>query len=374
MAAQSSTLESFPTSDMPTDIAPAIVFGVSAIGAILLIAGIYILIRDGRRIATPIYITMGIGLLAIGIGMLFSNLGDPFPLLVILAVAASIFLLGNVLGYPALVIFLLYAGLTILRRESRSLGNALALLAGIGLLLLPSILQRLAPSDTMCLDAAYMVKFALHLSVVLIVLYFGFIFAAFIAAFVLYRWRRYRTEPEAVIVLGSGLINGEVPPLLAARLDKSLEVQQKFSNSPVIITSGGQGSDEPWPEGEAMRDYLLSKGVDPARVVAETESRNTEENLRFSRKLLKDPSAQVVVATSSYHVFRAALLTRTLGMRAHVVGARTAWYYFPSALLREFVGIIRDRLWFTVLSVAVLIVFAISCTAVIVPAVVSAVG
>src|SRR5699024_7028286 len=81
-----------------------------------------------------------------------------------------------------------------------------------------------------------------------------------------------------------------------------------------------------------------------------------------------------VVATSSYHVFRAALLTRTLGMRAHVVGARTAWYYFPSALLREFVGIIRDRLWFTVLSVAVLIVFAISCTAVNVPAVGSAAG
>ena len=166
MAAQSSTLESFPTSDMPTDIAPAIVIGVSAVGAILLVAGIYILIRDGRRIATPIYITMGIGLLAIGIGMHFSNLGDPFPLLVILAVAVSIFLLGNLLGYPALVIFLLYAGLTILRRESRSLGNALALLAGIGLLLLPSILQRLAPSDTMRLDAAYMAKFALHLSVV----------------------------------------------------------------------------------------------------------------------------------------------------------------------------------------------------------------
>src|SRR5699024_6261139 len=159
---------------------------------------------------------------------------------------------------------------------------------------LPSILQRLAPSDTMRLDAAYMAKFALHLSVVLIVLYFGFIFAALIAAFVLYRWRRYRTEPEAVIALGSVLINGEVPPLLAARLDTSLEVQHKFSNSPIIITSGGQGSDEQRSEGEAMRDDLLSYGVDPARVVAETESRNTDENLRFSRKLLTDPSAQVV--------------------------------------------------------------------------------
>ena len=355
-------------------IEPAIGIGISVFGAILLIAGIVGLIRDGRRIATPVYLVMGLGLVSIGAGLLLNNLGHPALLTIVLVVMGSILVLGNIVGYPALVIFLLYSGITIWRKETRTLGNALALLAGIALFFLPATLRWLAPPETVSLDAEYKARYALHLAVVLIVSYFGFTFAAFIAASLLYRWRPIRNAPEAIIVLGSGLINGNVPPLLAARLDRGIAVFQKFDGSPVIITSGGQGFDEPRPEGEAMRDYLLSKGVDPARVVAETESRNTEENLRFSRKLLTDPSAQVVVATSSYHVFRTALLTRALGMRAHVVGARTAWYYFPSALLREFVGIIRDRLWFTVLSVAVLIVFAISCTAVIVPAVVSAVG
>ena len=56
-------------------------------------------------------------------------------------------------------------------------------------------------------------------------------------------------------------------------------------------------------------------------------------------------------------------------MHAHVVGAPTAWYYFPSAMLREFAGVIRDRLWFTALSIAVLIILAVTFTLVIVPAI-----
>lgn len=346
-------------------IAPAI--GISILGVALLIAGVMGLIRDGRRIATPVYLAMGVGLTSIGTGLLLNNLGHPTPLIVVLVVLASIIIFGNIIGYPALVIFLLYSGVTIWRKESRTLGNALALIAGIGLFFLPSTMQMLAPSDVVSTDIAYMFRYAVHLAVMLIVFYFGFSFAAFIAASLLYRWRPIRTEPEAIIVLGSGLIGGKVPPLLAARLDRGIAVHRDFNDAPVIIPSGGQGSDEPRPEGMAMREYLLDNGISRDKVVAETESRNTEENLRFSRKLLSSPTAPVVVATSSYHIFRAALLTRALEMRAHVVGAPTKWYYFPSALLREFIGVIRDRLWFTVLAIIVLIILAISFTAIIVP-------
>ena len=350
-------------------IEPAIGIGISVFGAILLIAGIVGLIRDGRRIATPVYLVMGLGLVSIGAGWLLNNLGHPALLTIVLVVIGSILVLGNIVGYPALVIFLLYSGITIWRKETRTLGNALALLAGIALFFLPATLRWLAPPETVSLDAEYKARYALHLAVVLIVSYFGFTFAAFIAASLLYRWRPIRNAPEAIIVLGSGLINGNVPPLLAARLDRGIAVFQKFDGSPVIITSGGQGADEPRAEGTAMREYVLEQRISPDSVIAETESRNTSENLRFSRKLLTSPDSSVVVATSSYHVFRAALLTRSLGMRAHVVGAHTKWYYFSSALLREFIGVIRDRLWFTVLSILVLIVLAISFTIIIIPAI-----
>lgn len=194
-----------------------------------------------------------------------------------------------------------------------------------------------------------------------------FIFGCFFAASLLYRWRPSRTVPEAIIVLGAGLINGKVPPLLAGRLQRAIEVHRHHAERPLIITSGGQGPDESQPEGNAMRDYLIEQGVDSAQVVAETHSANTEQNLRFSRKLLTAPDSPVIVVTSSYHVFRAALLTRSLGLRAHVVGARTAWYYLPSATLREFIGVIREQRRIHLLWLAALVAFAVFFTIILIP-------
>ena len=74
-------------------IAPAIGIGISVFGAILLIAGIVGLIRDGRRIATPVYLAMGLGLVSIGAGLLLNNLGHPALLTIVLVVMGSILVL-----------------------------------------------------------------------------------------------------------------------------------------------------------------------------------------------------------------------------------------------------------------------------------------
>ena len=50
-------------------VAPTLLAVVIALGAALLATGIVGLIRDGRRIATPVYVTMGLGLIAVGTGM-----------------------------------------------------------------------------------------------------------------------------------------------------------------------------------------------------------------------------------------------------------------------------------------------------------------
>jgi uncharacterized SAM-binding protein YcdF (DUF218 family) len=52
-----------------------------------------------------------------------------------------------------------------------------------------------------------------------------------------------------------------------------------------------------------------------------------------------------VIVTSSYHVFRTAIIARKAGIRGQVTGARTAAYYWPSAMLREFAAVfLRYRL------------------------------
>lgn len=305
--------------------------------------------------------------LAIGL-ILFVEVDQPIPFTIIAGVALLVLVVGNLIGYPLLVVFLIWAGVTTLRRESRSLANMLALLMGIGLVFLPATLRWLAPPEVVRTDVVYSLQYGLHLGAILLITYVSCCFGAFAVASLAYRWRKPRQVSEAVIVLESGLVNGKVSPLLAGRIRRGIAATQDREVSPMLITSGGQGADEPRSEGAAMRQYAIDQGVPPARVVAEERSATTQENLLFSRELLADPNAPITVVTSSYHVFRAALLTRALGLRAHVVGAPTAWYYLPGAFIREFIAVMRDDLRIHVLAISGIVMLTIAFTAWIVPA------
>lgn len=186
--------------------------------------------------------------------------------------------------------------------------------------------------------------------------YLAFAFLAFFSQSMLYGWLTpsVTRNADAVIVLGAGLRQGKVSPLLAARLDRGTQVFDRLRNpEAVLIVSGGQGADEPHPEAQAMAEYLRECGVDSERLWQEDKSRTTEENLTLSAELLSErgrSNPQCVVVTNNYHVFRAALLMRKLGVRGHAVGAPTARYYWPSAFLREYVAILRDHKTLTVVS------------------------
>src|SRR5256885_16446595 len=147
-------------------------------------------------------------------------------------------------------------------------------------------------------------------------------------------------------VLGAGLHEGGgVPPLLASRLERARRVYQTLAGrrktSPVLIVSGGQGSDERVSEAEAMARYLIGRGVPEDHVVREDQSRTTEENLTFSQAIMERsrPGYRCIIVTSNYHVFRAAIVARRLGVNGQVTGARTPGYYWPTAMLREFAAV-----------------------------------
>jgi uncharacterized SAM-binding protein YcdF (DUF218 family) len=115
----------------------------------------------------------------------------------------------------------------------------------------------------------------------------------------------------------------------------------------VLIVSGGKGNDERVPEAEAMASYLVGRGFPAHLIVREDQSRNTEENLRFSKAIMDErrPGGSCVIVTSDYHAFRAAILARQLHVQGQVTGARVAGYYRPSALLREFAALfMRHRM------------------------------
>lgn len=146
-----------------------------------------------------------------------------------------------------------------------------------------------------------------------------------------------------IIVLGSGIRTEEVPPLLQSRLNKAMEYYLK-NNGVRIIVSGGQGPDEPISEAAAMKKYLIKQGIPEYDIIEEGRSTTTLENMIFSKRIMDAREAgkeySVMFTTNNYHVFRAAMYAKKADLRADGVGAPTAFYFLPTAMMREFIGIL----------------------------------
>lgn len=131
----------------------------------------------------------------------------------------------------------------------------------------------------------------------------------------LYGRRRPPAHTDAVVVLGAGLSGEDLTPLLAARVDRGIEVAASAVTAdgrpPLLVLSGGKGSDEVISEAEAMRRYALAHGVPAERLVLEDTSTTTEENLRNTRAALAErglTDPELTVVTSKFHTLRSGSL------------------------------------------------------------------
>ena len=113
------------------------------------------------------------------------------------------------------------------------------------------------------------------------------------------------------------------------------------------------------PEAEAMKRYLLEQGISEERILAEDQSANTYENMANSRKIIEEKKvdAKVIYATTNYHVFRSGVWASLAGLRAEGIGARTKWWFWPNAFIRECVGLLVNRWKQELIGMIVLIAF-----------------
>jgi uncharacterized SAM-binding protein YcdF (DUF218 family) len=314
---------------------PAAVFGV-----------LYIVSRrrDVRRLRNGVYLVAAAGCALLALAIEASRATPFLSTLVTLGVLAGLLLVG------VLAVFLIGNGITMVRLEGVSLGNLLSLAAGVAIIVLPVLALVLASGATLS-DLPPWGSVSMVVLGVLLLFACGYATATF-AAFGVYslvysRYRHTRT-PAALVVLGSGLVRGEIPPLLRSRLDKALSIYRSTPAGvlpPILVPSGGRGPDEPRAEGAAMAEYLIEHGADPHDVHPETRSTNTRENLMFAREVQRAAGREggTLVVTNNYHVLRAALLARAIGSDAQVIGAPTAAYYIPSAFLREYIAIMVEH-------------------------------
>lgn len=255
------------------------------------------------------------------------------------------------LAFLILPFFLFINGLYMIKREGRSLGNLLSFLLGLiliagelsfflwffGLLVVPELgvnMSALVPYSP------FFAFFGLSSS------YLSVTFVSFLLYCLFLQIIPHRRDFDYVIIHGAGIKkDGTVTKLLADRCDKAIEIYRKDPTSPYLVPSGGQGSDEVCSEAEAMRKYLVSQGIPEDKILLENKSKTTMENVTFSKNLIeKRPGRKyTALVTSNYHIYRAMRYAKRAQLKAVGIGSRVAPYYYPSALIREFVAVHKER-------------------------------
>jgi uncharacterized SAM-binding protein YcdF (DUF218 family) len=113
-----------------------------------------------------------------------------------------------------------------------------------------------------------------------------------------------QAAPSAAIgVLGAAEYDGRPSPVYRARLDHALALYNR-GIAPLIITLGGGGGDA-YSEGAVGREYLEGMGVPESAIIAETQSRNTEDSARRIAVIARANGLhRLVIVSDGTHMFR----------------------------------------------------------------------
>ncbi|TSO27008.1 YdcF family protein [Lactobacillus sp. LL6] len=296
---------------------------------------------EPRRLVNGMIFTLFIFLFAIWVSLLvfatnLKTLKEVYTLIVI----GILMLIAIIAAFSWL--FFLWNAYFVWKYESHTLPNLLTLFIGIGLII-TWVIAITGPAKYLPNWLNILLTTAPVIAVYLLWVMYNFLINSFLYQFVP---RRY--DQDYLIVLGAGLINGErVTPLLATRINRAIQFAQKQVNKghkmPKIIMSGGKGPDEKVSEAQAMTEYAIARGISPDDILLEDKSRNTYENMLFSKEVAKKDYGnykfKAKFFSNNYHIFRAALYAKMAGLNANGIGCYTRFYFLPNAIIREFAGV-----------------------------------
>ena len=108
---------------------------------------------------------------------------------------------------------------------------------------------------------------------------------------------------DAIGVFGAAEYDGRPSPVYRARLDRAYQLYKR-GIAPLMITLGGDGGDA-YSEGGVGRQYLIGKGVPEQEIIAETQSRNTEESAKRIAVIARTNGLRrLVIVSDGTHLFR----------------------------------------------------------------------
>jgi vancomycin permeability regulator SanA len=123
-----------------------------------------------------------------------------------------------------------------------------------------------------------------------------------------------------VLILGAGVLPDREPTqVLQSRLDTGLDLFREGKASWFLVSGDNRAAN--YNEPQAMRRWLLRRGVPPRLVISDFAGRRTYDSLKRAQAVFG--VRKVIIVTSDFHLARALFLARHLGLDAYGVPAST---------------------------------------------------
>jgi uncharacterized SAM-binding protein YcdF (DUF218 family) len=95
----------------------------------------------------------------------------------------------------------------------------------------------------------------------------------------------------------------------------------------VIIFTSGKGEGQPIAEAEAAKQYAEQQGIPTDKLLTETTSRTTEQNLYYAKQVaLEHGINRVIIVSDPLHMKRAIKIAEDMGFEAYSSPTPTSRY------------------------------------------------
>lgn len=151
-------------------------------------------------------------------------------------------------------------------------------------------------------------KIFVKASVFSICLMIGFLFYSFF--FIASRQERVKLKPlnnktaYTVVVLGAAVWSDNKPsPILAARVDKAIDILKNYRVEHLYFT--GSNAPGELSEAEVALNYLKSKNIPTDRIITESNTTSTTEQIQFIKNKISDEAkSNLIVISDAFHLVR----------------------------------------------------------------------
>jgi uncharacterized SAM-binding protein YcdF (DUF218 family) len=119
---------------------------------------------------------------------------------------------------------------------------------------------------------------------------------------------------DAIVVLGAAQYNGRPSPVFRSRLDHAAALYYR-GLAPTVVVTGGVGRGDSLSETEVGRQYLLSRGLPPAAVVALPPAPSTYGGLKaLARWFGGRQHPRALFVSDGFHMLRLRILAPRAGI------------------------------------------------------------